>query len=240
MQEKELLGERERSADWGLEELDSSGEFSLLGAAPAVIQGIDASVYNTISDWNALRRGGWSFVILRAGLGQGVTDTTFEEKYHKAKEAGLAVGAYWFSYAATPQQGLAEAEAFLRALKGKSFEMPVYIDKEDASTFNPGGPVKKVVTEICMTFCERMEKAGAYVGVYANTNWFYNYIDIAQTSRYTRWLADYRQKYDTSIPRDIHQYGVRAGLPGIPGQIDCNNCFQDLPADIARKGKNRF
>lgn len=239
MQELTLLGEKGRSSTWAYEDAPSN----LLGGwsePPVFMKGIDASAYNTITDWNLLRKGGWEFVILRAGLGQSTLDTTFEQKYQAAKAAGLYVGAYWFSYATTPQQALGEAEAFLRVLKGKSFEMPVYIDKEDESSFAPGKPDKRIVTEICQKFCSRMEAAGAYVGIYASTNWFYNFIDTAATAIYTRWLADYRQTYDRNIPRDIHQYGVNTGILGVSGLIDCNKCFRDIPQEILRAGKNRF
>ena len=70
--------------------------------------GLDLSVHNGNLDFNAIKAAGNDFVILRAGYGSAISqkDTRFEEYYKKAREAGLKIGAYWYSYALNTAQAV--------------------------------------------------------------------------------------------------------------------------------------
>ena len=50
--------------------------------------------------------------------------------------------------------------------------------------------------------------------------------------RYTVWLADYRQAYNTTLGRDMHQYTSTGSVAGVNGNVDCNRCYRDFPAEI--------
>jgi asparaginyl-tRNA synthetase len=67
---------------------------------------------------------GYSYVILRCGNSKG-KDVCFEEFYAKAKEAGLNVGTYYYSYATTVEEAIVDAENCLSWIRGKKFEYPV-------------------------------------------------------------------------------------------------------------------
>ena len=77
--------------------------------------GIDVSQWQGDINWSAVKT---DFVILRAGYGRekSQVDTKFEQNYNGAKAAGIPVGAYWYSYAMTPDEARIEAQAFLTSL----------------------------------------------------------------------------------------------------------------------------
>ena len=58
--------------------------------------------------------------------------------FKAAKAAGLKVGAYWYSYAASVEDAKAEAQTCINAIKGKTFEYPIYFDLEERSQFAKG------------------------------------------------------------------------------------------------------
>ena len=109
----------------------------------ATFQGLDLSYCQPNVDFKAVKSQGYNFVILRAGYGRAINypnqyDPTFEKHYANAKAAGLNVGAYWYSYAISADDAKLEAQSFIKALKGKQFEYPVFFDMEEASQFNKG------------------------------------------------------------------------------------------------------
>ena len=104
------------------------------------MKGIDVSVHNGNIDWGKVKADGIDFAILRAGFGklEKQKDEKFEQNYAGAKAAGIPVGAYWYSYAMTPEEAEQEADVFLSVIKGKQFEMPVYFDLEEKKQFDLG------------------------------------------------------------------------------------------------------
>lgn len=193
---------------------------------------IDVSKHNGNIDFAAVKNAGVYAVIIRAGYGREASqkDRKFEEFYAAAKAAGLHIGAYWYSYADSVADAAQEANACLSCIQGKHFDFPVYYDLEESSTAALG---KDTCTQIAQTFCTAMEQAGYWAGVYANTNWWQNYLDHATLwPRYTVWLADYRQAYNTTLGRDMHQYTSTGSVAGVNGNVDCNRCTRDFPAEI--------
>ena len=95
-------------------------------------KGIDVSQYQQNIDFKKVKASGVDFVIIRAGFGKYANqkDPYFESHYKAAKAAGLKVGAYWYSYAATVAEAKAEAQTCINAIKGKTFEYPIYFDLE--------------------------------------------------------------------------------------------------------------
>ena len=193
---------------------------------------IDVSKHNGNIDFAAVKNTGVYAVIIRAGYGREVSqkDPMFETNYAAAKAAGLHIGAYWYSYADSVADAQKEAAACLACIAGKQFDFPVYYDLEESSTAALG---KDTCTQIAHTFCTAMEQAGYWAGVYANTNWFTNYLNFDPlAAKYTIWLADYRENYNTTLGRDMHQYTSTGSVAGVNGNVDCNRCTRDFPAEI--------
>ena len=202
-------------------------------------KGIDVSQYQNSVNYQQVKASGIDFVIIRAGYGmyENQKDSLFESHYANAKAAGLHVGAYHYSYAKSAAEAQKEADVLLKWIAGKQFDYPVYFDIEDPSQANLG---KGLITDITVAFCDKVEKAGYFTGVYASTDWLKNRLDMNRINRFTIWKADYRSNPDTSISCDIHQYTGSGQVNGISGRVDMNNATRDFPNEILSAGLNGY
>lgn len=204
---------------------------------------IDVSVYQPDIDYAKVKAAGIDGVILRCGLtywGKQVcsADECFERHYKGFKAVGMPVGAYYYSAADTTEAARREADFVAGILKGKQLEFPVYYDVECEPRM--GKLSKAELTEIAETFCNAIEKAGWFTGIYANTNYYLNKLNHAELAeRYTIWLADYRgDKADKTLKRDIWQYSSKGSVDGISGNVDVSECYRDFPSIIKAAGLN--
>lgn len=203
------------------------------------IYGIDVSQYQKEIDWPKVKATGVEFAILRAGFGRdfpGQTDECFYKNVEGAKAAGVKIGAYHYSYAKDETMALAEADFFLRLIEGIQFEMPVYLDIEDPKQ-KPLG--KEKLTAIAKTFCEKVEAAGYYVGIYASLDWLRNYLDMTRLP-YTVWLAQWAAIPSYKGKIDMWQYTSKGRVNGIVGSVDRNICYTDFTKMIKERGLNNF
>jgi LysM repeat protein len=211
--------------------------------------GIDISAYQPNINLAVAKNEGVQFTILRAGYtgyGNGVSkvkDSCFERHYANAKANGLGVGAYWYSCATTYENGRAEAEfMYNNCLKGKSFEYPIYIDVEDGYYQAKAG--KNAVTNAIKGFCEYLEAKGFYVGIYANTNWFNNFINTNDLARYDKWIASWGTAKPSYPSGGLWQFGgetnrIRTNkVAGVT--CDQNYAYYDYPSIMKSKGLNGF
>lgn len=202
-----------------------------------MMYGIDVSKHQGVIDWSKVKT---DFAILRAGFGRYASqkDPQFERNYAGAKAAGIPVGAYWYSYAKSAEEAHEEAKACLQVLRGKQFEFPIYFDIEDSTQASLG---KTVLTAMCEAFCDTLEKAGYFAGVYASTYWLTSKLNHARlVGKYTIWMADYRAGYNKTLKRDMHQYTSNGHVDGISGRVDRNTCTRDFPGIIKKAGLNGF
>lgn len=206
-------------------------------------KGIDISSYQRGINFDNIKASA-EFVILRAGFtgwGTGVSynkDSCFEDFYNQAKSKGIPVGAYWYSCANTYDKGKAEAEyMYKNCLKGKQFEYPICIDVEEDRHQRVG---KSKMAEAIKGFCEYLENKGYYVSIYANSNYFNNYIDTASLSRYDKWLA----VWSNSKPNfNYGEYGMwqNSSNGSISGmRIDTDYAYKDYPTIIKNTGLNGY
>lgn len=189
----------------------------------AIINCIDVSYCQRNVDYEKVKSSGITAVIIRAGYGREATqkDTQFETHYKNAKNAGLKVGAYWYSYADSISDAKNEALACIECIKNKEFDLPIYYDLEDKSQINLG---KTILTEIAKNFCETLKNKGYAVGVYANLNWFKNYLNYTELKKlYSIWLAQYN--YSNDLVCDIWQNSSNGKIAGINGNVDTNIIF---------------
>lgn len=199
---------------------------------------IDVSTWQGNIDWSKVKADGVQGAIIRAGFGKVASqkDNKFERNYTNAKAVGMPIGAYWYSYAISVADAKKEAEVCLSILKGKQFEYPIYYDLEDPSMTGCG---KSVLTQIATTFCETLESAGYYVGIYSNPNWLKNYLDYSTVKKYTLWLAHWGVS-EPSYKCGLWQYSSSGSVSGISGRIDMNWGYQDFPTEIKNGKFNGF
>ena len=182
---------------------------------------------------------GVEFAILKSSQ-KNYTDPQFENHYKAAKAVGLDVGAYHYLNANTVAAAKKEAEYCVSAIKGKKFEYPIYLDfEENIYTKN----TKEKNGDIIKAFCDVVEKAGYWVGVYTSYNFYKNYIDgEAIAKRYTMWVAAWTKTLPVKCP--MWQFGGDTNVirtNKVAGVVcDQNYCYEDFPKLIKEAGLNGF
>ena len=76
-------------------------------------EGIDISKWQGNINWNQAKQSGVKFAIIREGWGKkslNQIDKKFRENYENAKSAGIPIGAYHYSYAASIDDAKYEAQ----------------------------------------------------------------------------------------------------------------------------------
>ena len=167
------------------------------------IKGVDISEFNGSVNFSTLKNAGVKYAIIRTGFGSdypGQQDKRFSENVRKADAAGMPWGAYHYAYAKTRQGGIDEAKHCLRLLNGRKPLYGVWYDMEDNSTL--GGDLLGAA----QGFCDTMEAAGLYAGVYASLNWWNNYLTAPGFNQYDRWVAQYYSECQYKGSYGIWQY----------------------------------
>lgn len=203
------------------------------------MKGIDVSVHNGNIDWNKVKNAGIQFAILRAGYGKAASqkDKKFESNYNGAKLACIPVGAYWYSYAKTVAEARQEAEVCVSILRGKQFEYPIFFDQEERDILATG---KANCSAMVRAFCEVLEKAGYWVGLYTSRSFIESCIEDDIKKTYALWIAEWGSKLNYNGSVGIWQYSDRGRVNGISGNVDLDECYVDYPTAIMAAGKNGF
>ncbi len=197
-------------------------------------KGIDVSHYNGNINWNLVKNSGEvEFAILKIGewhesKKQLVIDDHFESYYNECKRLGIAVGGYFYSYAFNGAEASREAAECLSVIRGKHFEMPIFLDVEDDILKNAvknGKTNRDELTNASITFCDALNNAGYRSGVYASKNFFRDYLNAPVLERYNIWLAHYTTSTDYTGKYDLWQWTSDGIVSGITGRVDLDWCF---------------
>ena len=202
-----------------------------------VKKGIDVSAHQGKIDWSKVKT---DFAIIRAGYGKVISqkDEQFEANYSGAKAAGIPAGAYWYSYAMTPDEAREEADVFLKVLAGKQFEYPVYFDIEEQKQLVLG---KEKVSEIIKAFLEKVEGAGYWVGLYMSASPLTDCVTSDIKNEYAVWVANVGvSKPSYAGAYGMWQYSWKGSISGISGDVDLDYCYVDYPAKIKERGLNGY
>ena len=195
--------------------------------------GIDVSRYQEEIDWQQVSGSGIEFVIARVGSrgyteGNITQDALFDSHASGAAEAGLQVGAYFFSQAVNVAEAKEEAQFVLDCLSGHEITGPVIFDWEliggtSARTYSVE---KGVLTDCAIAFCETIRAAGYTPMVYVGNTVGYLRLDLSRLTAYDLWYA----QYDTDYPGFFYdfliwQYTSKGSVPGIEGNVDMDIWF---------------
>lgn len=196
--------------------------------------GIDVSSHNGNINWNSVKDN-IDFAILRIGWignNENQIDEKFERNYNECKRLNIPIGVYVYNYVKTEARIKECADWVVGLLKNKSLELPIYLDMEDNSLTSLG---KTNLTNLCIVFNTETEKAGYWAGVYANLNWYNNYLNKDEIKRrYTTWIAHYgvnQNRYNGEY--DILQYSDKGKISGVEDYVDLNTMYRDLIKDIS-------
>ena len=197
------------------------------------MNGIDVSVHNGTINWEETKKH-IDFAIIRLGYignNENKLDGQFERNYAECKRLGIPVGVYIYNYVKTVDRIKDCADWVISNLNGKNLDLPVYLDMEDDSIASLG---KDYLTNLCIAFNTKIEGTKRWAGVYANRNWYDNYLNKDEIkARYTTWIAHYgvdTNKYNGQY--DMLQYTETGKVAGVNGNVDLNQMYRNLIAQI--------
>ena len=172
-------------------------------------KGIDVSHYNAPIDWNKVKSQ-IDFAIVKLGnIGDNTKfwlDNDFERNYQECKRLNIPIGVYVYSYTNNLNNAKLAGQEVANYVKKLNLDLPVYLDMEDNEIKVEG---KQKLSELVRVFNAEIEKVGKYAGVYANLDWFNNYLDKDIREKYTTWIAhveypNQQNKYEGQY--DMFQY----------------------------------
>ena len=196
------------------------------------VLGIDVSIFQGDIDWAAVKAAGVDFAIIRVGgrgygsEGKLYADDNAQRNYQGAIDAGIQVGAYFFSQAVTVAEAQEEAAYILEQTSHWQMDMPIVYDweyiSEDARTANLD---PRTLTECTRAFCEAVEQAGREAMIYFNPDQSHKQFYIEELGDYRFWLAMYADRMLYPHRVDMWQYTNEGTVPGIEGKVDINLYF---------------
>jgi len=192
--------------------------------------GIDVSEHNGNVDWQKVKDSGINFAIIRCGYGQNATsqdDKKFTKNISECERLGIPYGVYIYSYAANRNGAKSEAEHVIRLLNGRNPSFGVWIDMEDTDGYKQKNNIPYTMApEICDEFCSYMKKKGYKAGIYANIEWFKNYLTASYLEQYPKWVAQWNSKCDYEGKYIMWQYTSSGKVEGISGNVDMNKWYK--------------
>ena len=193
--------------------------------------GVDVSKWQGDIDWDKVAAAGIDFAIIRCGYGSNKSsqdDAYFVQNVEGALDAGIEIGVYLYSYATSTSKAKSEANHVLRmldeaGLDPSDLDLPVFLDMEDSDQAECS---ESALGKIAKTFCDAIEDEGWEAGIYANKNWWENYLtdDAFSENGWYKWVARYPAS--TSLTStgvsdtDIWQFTSQGTVPGIDGNVD--------------------
>ena len=185
-------------------------------------KGVDVSKNNGTINWQSIKNAGYEFAIIRLGYGNDEIkqdDNQFVINVKECERLGIPYGVYIYSYALNLNEAKSEVNHTIRQLKhvGNNFKYGVWFDMEDADNYKKrnGMPSNQMLVGICYTFCDAIEKAGYYTGIYASLSWLNNQLRNPKLDRFDKWVAHwYVEKTSYNKAYSIHQYTDKANIGG--------------------------
>ena len=197
--------------------------------------GVDVSQFQGEIDWEQAADAGVEFAIVRVG-GRGYTegklyeDTYFDRNVQGALDAGLAVGAYFFSQAITVEEALEEARFVLERVRDYDLTMPVVFDWEmvSDSSARTNAIDSDTMNEVALAFCGAIQEAGYESMIYFNSYQGYVKYDLSKLLDHSFWFAQYQAQPSFYYDFQMWQYSSKGSVPGIQGEVDMNLYFGAL------------
>ena len=209
-----------------------------------VVNGIDVSSHNGKIDWNAVKKAGIEYAMIRVGYrtlqsGGLFEDTNFRTNIDGALKAGLKVGVYMFSQATAEWEAIEEANFALERVKGYSITLPIVIDYEYGKNHTGRLADAKLdidtATRVVNSFCTTVQANGYKPMIYANKNMFQKGIRGSVLDDYYKiWLAHYTTGSDYNDIYYAWQYSSKGRVSGISGNVDCDFFYETYNLEGAK------
>lgn len=203
--------------------------------AGAYTLGVDVSEHQKQIDWQQVKDAGVEFAIIRVGYrgntaGGLYADELAQTNFTGALNAGLRVGAYFYSQALTPEEARQEARFVIDAIRDVPVTYPVVFDWEYVSADARTGDMdSRTLTDCTIAFCETIRAAGYTPMVYFNQHMSQTLFRLRELRDYEFWLAMYDSSMTYPYAVEMWQYTRTGTVPGIPEEVDINLCFRQYP-----------
>ena len=191
------------------------------------MKGIDVSNNLGNIDFNAVKNSGVEVVYIKATEGKSYKDPYLIQNYQRAKQAGLKVGFYHYSW----NHGAEGARWFYNTIKDLSYDCKLALDIEQTNNLG-----KSTITQKCIEFLEELERlTGKQTIIYTYTSFARENLD-SKLSKYPVWIAEYGVSNPHSNPIwgtnwAGFQYSESGNIPGINGGCDLNNFKEEVLLD---------
>lgn len=212
--------------------------------------GIDVSENQGLIDWNQVHADGIEFAFVRIGYRGSTKGDLYDDKFYiqniiNARNAGLDVGAYFYSQATDENEAKDEAELCIdrlsnisRDLKinGSPLSMPLVFDHEP--TANGAGRTDNLsrtdLTNCAIEFCKTIAQSGLRPMIYGNAGDIGRYERERLLSSVSKlgqdkmqvWYAEYNSnKPSAQFDFSIWQYDNQGAVAGINTDVDMNILF---------------
>lgn len=188
--------------------------------------GIDVSVWQGDVDFEAVRKAGCEFAIIRIGYSEGgelTLDSQFDDNLRKAKAAGLKIGVYVYTADNSEEQIRAVADQVTEKLGGESLDLPVAFDWEDFGHFQSYGMSFAGLNSLYDAFADQMSQSGYDCMLYSSK--IPLEVIWEQTDTRPIWLAHYTDKTDYKGPYILWQASCTGRIDGIDGDVDMDILF---------------
>lgn len=221
-----------RANPYGPEDFTYENGF-LTCTAGTALPGVDVSAHQGAVDWEQVRDAGMAFAIVRLGYRGYTNGGIYYDEYaldnlRGARNAGLDIGAYFYSQALTPEEAREEARLCLEVLDGMPLELPVVYDweyvSEEARTASMDS---RTLTDCALAFCQTVEEAGYQAMIYFNPSLGESLLRLEELTDYGWWLAMYSNRMTYPHAVDLWQYTDAGEVSGISGPVDVNLLFVD-------------
>ncbi len=191
--------------------------------------GIDVSNHQGDIDWESVKNSGVEFVFIRIGYGHNreakiMEDEKFRKNLEGARNAGLKVGLYFYSYATEIWEAEEQANWIVKALNGEKIDLPIVFDYETWKSF-PTYNINIVdLNKVAKRFLDILHDNG-YEGMNYSSKYYLN--TIWNLSEYPTWLAHYVSKTNYDKDFKVWQFSNTGEVPGINGFVDLDVLYLD-------------
>lgn len=194
---------------------------------------IDLSKYNTVTDWNSVKRS-VSGVIIRAGYrgytsGIVVEDKKFVEFANACRNHDIPFGVYFMSQAINEVEAIQEANHAINLSNMYGATLPIFIDSEDGDgtsrVVRADGLSKEARTKVVLAFLDTVANSGRLGGTYASESWFCDKLNYDAIKHDLIWVAKYGKNNGSicsiKLPKyNMHQYTSNGTIAGVNGRCD--------------------
>ena len=195
---------------------------------------IDVSAHNGTIDWAKAAASGIRGAFLRAGYGNSVsqTDSQFKSNISAAAAAGLKTAVYWFGYADSESDALAEWSVCKQVIEPyRGSILFLAYDYEYASVnyyrkMHGTAPSNELINSMVGTFLGAAKKDGWNPVLYLNNDYRTNIYSAETLGLWDLWLADYSAGPDVACA--VQQTSNSGTVPGISGTVDLDIVFHDF------------